>query len=264
MTIYAIGDIHGHLDGLLRLLEKIHYGDDDELWFVGDFINRGPQSAAVLRFLHQLPRKRVALGNHDVAALVQMQRFPEFEIMKGVAAILAEADGEELLDRLRQYQFLVVNHELKVVMSHAGIYPGWSLEEALRYDELLVKQLQGPNYRDFLRQIYGDEPCAWPECQTEGERFRFMVNAFCRMRYLRADGALELHEKRPPAAVSTMQPWFHFPRRCRYQQYFGHWASLGDHAYENVRCLDGGFAWGGRLIAWNVSENRRAGEFLSP
>ena len=36
MAIFAIGDVHGHLDGLLRLLDKVGYGDSDELWFVGD------------------------------------------------------------------------------------------------------------------------------------------------------------------------------------------------------------------------------------
>ena len=53
MAIFAIGDVHGHLDGLLRLLDKVGYGDSDELWFVGDLVNRGPDSAGVLRFVNQ-------------------------------------------------------------------------------------------------------------------------------------------------------------------------------------------------------------------
>ena len=55
MPRYAIGDIQGCCDELQALLKRIHYSADrDELWFVGDLVNRGPQSAQTLRFVRSL------------------------------------------------------------------------------------------------------------------------------------------------------------------------------------------------------------------
>lgn len=258
--IYAIGDIHGHFGPLMRLLDKIHYGDSDELWFVGDFVSRGPQQAEVLRFVHGLKNKRVVLGNHDISALVQSLNFPDIKIKPDVQKLLEEDDGAELLDKLRGYEFLVVDAELQVAMSHAGIFPQWSIDEALAFNGELTAQLRGPDHRNFLYASYGDEPLIWNENLRDGARYRFLINAFCRMRYLTSEGHLELREKRPPAEVNKLVPWFNFPSHCSYRQYFGHWASLGDYCHKNIRCLDGGLAWGGKLMAWNISADRLAGE----
>lgn len=258
--IYAIGDIHGHFDPLMRLLDKIRYSDSDELWFVGDFVSRGPRQAEVLRFVHGLKNKKVVLGNHDISALVQSLNFPDIKIKSDVRKLLDEDDGAELLDKLRSYEFLVVNDELQVAMSHAGIFPQWSMEEALTYNNELTAQLRGAGYRNFLYESYGDEPLIWDRDLRDGARHRFLVNAFCRMRYLTANQHLNLQEKRAPAEVPNLLPWFTLPSNCHHRQYFGHWASLGDFHRGKIRCLDGGLAWGGKLMAWNVSEDRSAGE----
>ena len=69
MAVYAIGDVQGCLDELQDLLEKIAYADSDQLWFVGDLVNRGPKSLEALRFIKQLPKTVVTLGNHDLSLL---------------------------------------------------------------------------------------------------------------------------------------------------------------------------------------------------
>lgn len=65
-AIYVIGDIHGCLRPLQRLLGKIEPQPGDEMVFIGDYIDRGPQSREVVEFLLGLPYHCVfLLGNHE-------------------------------------------------------------------------------------------------------------------------------------------------------------------------------------------------------
>jgi serine/threonine protein phosphatase 1 len=65
-TTYVIGDIHGCLQPLQRLLAKIAPRPGDELVFIGDYIDRGPNSREVVEHLLGLPHRCVfLLGNHE-------------------------------------------------------------------------------------------------------------------------------------------------------------------------------------------------------
>ena len=72
---FAVGDIHGELDALLTVLGKLPELDEhDTLVFVGDYVDRGPQSAQVIAHVRELARgpgpKVVCLrGNHEDAWL---------------------------------------------------------------------------------------------------------------------------------------------------------------------------------------------------
>jgi len=258
MAIFAIGDVHGHLDGLLRLLDKVRYGDSDELWFVGDLVNRGPDSAGVLRFVHGLRLKRMVLGNHDFSMLVQAQRFPGGRMQQSTLDVLRAEDGEELIDGLRQFPLLHVEPQLQVLMSHAGLFPLWSIEDGQKASDAVSAQLRGDGYREFLREIFGDKPDRWSADLQGMDYWRFTVNAFCRMRYLNADGSLNLRAKDQPKKTESLLPWFSVPQQCGWLQLFGHWASLGLRTEGRAICLDGGYAWGGQLVAYDVLRNRVA------
>lgn len=258
MAIFAIGDVHGHLDGLLRLLDKVGYGDSDELWFVGDLVNRGPDSAGVLRFVHGLRLKRVVLGNHDFSMLVQAQRFPGGRMQQSTLDVLHTEDGEELIDGLRQFPLLHVEPRLQLLMSHAGLFPQWSIEDGQAASDAVSAQLRGNGYREFLREIFGDNPNQWSADLQGMDYWRFAVNAFCRMRYLNADGSLNLYAKNQPKKTPGLSPWFSVSQRCDWLQLFGHWASLGLRTKGQAICLDGGYAWGGQLVAYDVLHRRVA------
>jgi serine/threonine protein phosphatase 1 len=70
MSIFAIGDIHGHSDLMDRLLARLPLLDDDTLVFLGDYVDRGPDSRGVVERLIRLKQQRgdrcvCLLGNHE-------------------------------------------------------------------------------------------------------------------------------------------------------------------------------------------------------
>lgn len=75
---YAVGDIHGCLDKALRLIDALDYDPTaDRLLFLGDYIDRGPDSKGVIDFLIQLQRENpnnvFLMGNHEDNFLTFMQ-----------------------------------------------------------------------------------------------------------------------------------------------------------------------------------------------
>lgn len=81
--LIAIGDIHGHLDKLEALLGQIVPTADDQLVFLGDYIDRGPQSKGVIDRLvslqRELPKTIFLRGNHEQLFLdfLHATNFPE-------------------------------------------------------------------------------------------------------------------------------------------------------------------------------------------
>jgi len=68
LRTFVIADIHGCFKTLKHLIEKLHLKEDDELYFLGDYINKGPSSKEVIDFLIKLSFKYHVLflrGNHE-------------------------------------------------------------------------------------------------------------------------------------------------------------------------------------------------------
>lgn len=255
MATYVIGDVHGQYDALLRLLEKIRYREGrDALWFVGDLVNRGPKSLEVLRYVSALgDRCKVVLGNHDFSLLVQAVGDPAVPRKKTTATILAAKDGPALVDRMREWPLMLVDPARRVIMSHAGVYPGWTLAAAEVCAREVAVALKGENSAQFLLNVYRDEPSCWSENLGAIARCRFTVNAFTRMRYLTGQGCLELAAKMPPEeAPKNLTPWYQRRRAEGFRHLFGHWAALGLRVQRDWACLDGGAAWNAELIAFDL------------
>ncbi|HBQ44183.1 MAG TPA: symmetrical bis(5'-nucleosyl)-tetraphosphatase, partial [Thiomicrospira sp.] len=71
MAIYVIGDVHGCYSSLKELVKKIDFNPKkDTLWFVGDIINRGPESLKCLKYVKKLGKSaKMVLGNHELHLL---------------------------------------------------------------------------------------------------------------------------------------------------------------------------------------------------
>lgn len=73
MTTYAVGDIHGCLTAMETLLNRLPLRDDDQLVFLGDLIDRGPDSCGVIELIQRLRKERpvqIVRGNHEEMLLL--------------------------------------------------------------------------------------------------------------------------------------------------------------------------------------------------
>lgn len=261
MPIYAIGDIQGCAEELWRLLDRLRFDPaGDRLWFVGDLVNRGPDSLEVLRLVHSLdPWSVVVLGNHDLHLLALASGNSKHSKKSNLGAVLEAPDREELLHWLRHRPLMHHDGSYGFSLVHAGLPPQWTLEEALDYARELEGALRGSTYREFLAAMYGDKPARWSPELSGMERLRFITNCLTRLRYCTVDGMPVLKEKRGlDARPQELIPWFQCPGRKTWGDriIFGHWSSLGYWARDDVWGIDGGCLWGGHLIALRLHQHR--------
>ena len=202
MAVYAIGDIQGCHDPLRRLLDLLRFDPAaDTLWLVGDLVNRGPRSVEVLRLLHGLGERVVAvLGNHDLTLLAVAAGRVKPKRKDTFHSILDAPDRAELLDWLRRCPLLHHDPALGFTMVHAGLPPQWDLALAQGCAAEVEGVLRGPLCDEFLGRMFGGEPCRWRDNLTGYDRLRFTVNALTRMRFCAEDGTLSFSEKGRRAA----------------------------------------------------------------
>ena len=228
------------------------------LWFVGDLVNRGPDSLACLRYVKSLGDAAVTVfGNHDFHLLCVAEGVEKGRKRDTLDDILAAPDREELLAWLRHRPLM--HAEGGYALVHAGLLPQWSVERACELAREVEARLRGPGYRGFLERMYGDEPDRWADELTGIERLRVIVNAMTRLRVCTPDGAMVLGFKGGPGdAREGWTPWFDMPgRRSRdHTVIFGHWSALGLKVRPDLAGLDSGCVWGRSLSAIRLSDRR--------
>lgn len=253
MALYLIGDVQGCDDALGRLLEKIAFSPSrDRLILLGDLVNRGPRSLAVVRRMMALHGAAEGLlGNHDLHLLAVSQGVRPQGRWDTIADILEAPDRDALLDWLRERPMAL--RERGVLMVHAGVLPQWSADQALALAHEVEGVLRSADWTVFVHQMYGDEPSAWRDDLPHTDRLRVVVNALTRLRFCTPEGRMEFKTKVGNAAAAPpgYLPWFDVPGRKTASQWvaFGHWSTLGPVERPDVLPLDTGCVWGGALTA---------------
>ncbi len=266
MSTYAIGDLQGCYKELLALLDQINFDEkNDQLWFVGDIVNRGPDSLACLRFVKSLGNSaKVTLGNHDLHLLAINYNVRKPHKKDTLEEILNARDAEDLLLWIRRQPLLVYDAELKYTMVHAGLPMHWTQEQAIelaRETETLIKSKE---FDRFIHNMYGDKPDKWSGSLKDDDRHRYIINCLTRMRYCEKDGTLHLKETGAPGTQpETLIPWHALPERKTMNDkiIFGHWstATLGNESnfkQYNVYPLDTGCLWGETLTAMRLEDEK--------
>ena len=254
MAIYAIGDIQGCLAPLQALLDKLAFDPaNDQLWFTGDLVNRGPQSAEVLRFVKGLGKSTVTvLGNHDLHLLAVAGGRASQRRRDTIEDVLTAPDRDELLHWLRCRPLLHHDAALGFTLIHAGLLPQWDLGEARMLAAEAEQALQSRDAPRFFDQMYGNLPDRWQASLTGWDRLRVVINAFTRLRYCDAQGRMDLRFSGSPGSQAAgLLPWFEVPgRRSRSLRIvFGHWSTLGTGVRNGAVALDSGCVWGDSLTA---------------
>jgi bis(5'-nucleosyl)-tetraphosphatase (symmetrical) len=259
MALYAIGDVQGCDAELGALLGALQFSADrDRLWFVGDLVNRGPDSLAVLRRIRSLGgAATVTLGNHDLHLLAVAFGSARIRSDDTLSEILAAPDRDALLEWLAGRPLFHEDHALNLCMLHAGLAPQWDLELARQCAREFEEALRRDPLKLFER-LYGDQPDRWDDVHEREERLRFIANCFTRLRYVDADGRLALRVKGSPKKSQTKSliPWFeaHEARWRGPRIVFGHWSTLGFFCNADVIGLDTGCVWGGTLTALRLDD----------
>lgn len=263
MATYAVGDLQGHLTPLRHLLDRVQFDPaGDQLWLVGDLVNRGPESLAALRFVRELgPAAITVLGNHDLHLLAVALGGHPPRPKDTLDDILVADDRAELMQWLRQQPLLHYDAELEAVLVHAGVPFTLSLQQAQAAADEVQAVLRGPEHGQLLEQMYGNSPHWHPDLQGV-ERWRAIINYFTRMRFIDARGRLEMAAKAGPEdAPPGCFPWFkrlhpdfHSGRRI----VFGHWAALeGRGTPDQCLALDTGCCWGGCMTLQRLEDGAR-------
>lgn len=270
MATYAIGDVQGCYEPLQRLLAHINFDpQQDQLWFAGDLVNRGPQSLEVLRFIKNLGDSAISvLGNHDLHLLAMHYAKLNSRKSDTLNAIFAASDRDELLDWLRHRPLLHLDEEQNWCMTHAGLPPKWSATTAQKLAQEVEAILTSVDCSQFFENMYGNKPNRWSDDLTGFDRLRVIVNSLTRMRFVDEEGTLDLTSKEGlDTAPTGFKPWFEItPRQASATRLlFGHWAALNGQANaENVFALDTGCVWGGTLTALRLEDQQRFSVAATP
>ncbi len=259
MARYAIGDLQGCYDELLELLAKLHFNADrDRLIFVGDLVNRGPQSLQVLRFVKSLGAgAQSVLGNHDLHLLAHCFD-PHRKLHKGdtLQQVLEAPDRDQLVEWLLSLPLVIHDAARDELVVHAGLVPQWSAADAAAHGARASQALREDPGK-FLGGMYGNEPDTWSDDLKKKDRLRFTINVLTRLRYCTAEGRVNLRLKgTPKETAAPFAPWFsHANRRSAGTRViFGHWSTLGLLQRDNLLALDTGCVWGGSLTALDLDD----------
>lgn len=230
---WLVGDIQGCLRELETLLEAIRFdAGRDELWCLGDLVNKGPDSLGVLRLWRDLGGRGV-IGNHDVAALLSYSGKRK-KPMPTLERLFGAPDAEELLARLRTLPALAYLPGVGVGpdcwLVHAGLHPAWT---DLREQRHLL------------------------DCSSHDDRWlrspdvTFAVNVRC----CTPDGQRSRHTGPPGSCSAPYRPWDELSSASALVVH-GHWATRGYYRGAKTMGLDSGCVYGGKLTAWCQDEDR--------
>ncbi|HSQ52259.1 MAG TPA: symmetrical bis(5'-nucleosyl)-tetraphosphatase [Nitrospiraceae bacterium] len=258
MATYAIGDTQGCLAPLRQLLDRMSFDPQtDRLWLVGDLVNRGPDSLALLRFVRSLGDSvRMVLGNHDLFLLAAAEDIVTLRQKDTIHDVLGAKDRGELIAWLRRQP--LHHREGSFLMIHAGLLPQWTIDESVRLAREVESVLAGPDYRSFLHSLFHGPAPQWDSSLRGVEKLVSITRVLTRMRTCTTAGEMSGFSGPLEQTPAGYLPWFRLPHRRQTDVTIvcGHWAALGLHLEPNLLAIDSGCVWGKKLTAVRLEDRQ--------
>lgn len=232
---WIIGDVHGAFYTLMGLLERIQPCAEDELFFLGDYINKGAHSWEVLQSMMHRLNAICLMGNHDLRLLYRVRDLNE------LPSWLPSSQRSEVIAWLSQRPWAHYEASHQALMLHAGAPPGHSKEDIMAIADWAQRQVHDPQWLQQCLQAPWSDPrqqAAW---------------SLLHIRHVDALHAPDFTNVLAPP-MPDLIPWFSLWQPDPLTRiYFGHWAHLRAEWQGPAFCaLDGGVAYGGHLVAYNL------------
>ena len=271
-STYAIGDVQGHYAELKQLLANINFDPKvDSLILLGDVVNRGPESAKVLKLLYKIRKAvTIVLGNHDLMTLAGLDGVVDAN--EAARQIQSKKYGKPVTKWLRSqplyYELETINRgtnkRKRWTCTHAGIPPQWS-KARVRDAAKAAENLLHTDRRKFYKvMLAGKGTVANNSKPASSEsNIRYTVNALTRMRQCTDNGQLVLNTNNEDAIKQPTRDWFNWPSSVldedpRVTILFGHYALLhGRTNHKRALCLETGVSWGNELTALCLETRKR-------
>ena len=270
MSTYFIGDVHGCADELKALLDKIKFTpQNDTLYFTGDLIGRGPYPLETIDIVMKYAQKGCAhtvIGNHELFYMSVYADILKDKPKAMISPILNAQNAYDIYNFISSRPFMIVDYDKHFVLTHAGVYPEWTLNELKAHALELEHFFKNEVHRNILlRNMFDDSINKDIPSDCDLNRLRFSLNVFTRMRFCQNDLTLNYgfsSSTLKDAQDLGLYPWFKFSKALKDQDnhdflsIFGHWAALqGKCDNPQVKALDTGCLWGGALSCYCLEEN---------
>lgn len=233
---WLVGDVQGCARELDTLLETVRFDPGrDELWCLGDLVNRGPDSLATLRLWRDV-NGRSLLGNHDVHALLARSRRRPLRHGDTLDALFASPEADELLALVREQPVLMhlpgeASEKVKPAwIVHAGLDPTWA-----DLHEVAARLNETPRDEEALEHADLAFATRVRCCDEQGRRCK--------------------HSGPARGCPPPFKPWDQFYKGETLVVH-GHWARRGYYRGKRTMGLDSGCVYGGKLTAWCQEEDR--------
>ena len=259
MAIYAVGDIQGCYTEFQQLLEQIRFDPaQDELWLVGDLVNRGPDSLQVLRLVKSLGDSAITvLGNHDLHLLAVAEGAAELHRSDTLDEVLNAPDRDELLTGCASNDCCMRKAIMCWCMPGCCRNGASSRRPAWRAKSRAA--LRGDDYATFFTAHVRQHPHTWDDdldrLQTPA-RHHQRLHPHAHLYPAGRDGIQV--QRRSGEHPAGYMPWFDVPKRKSRDAtvIFGHWSALGLKLTPNVIALDTGCLWGGPMTAIRLEDRQ--------